>query len=39
MKSVYIHKSIRLGILGVSVYILGFKKFSLRFELSWGWEQ
>ena len=34
----YIHKIIDIGIFRLSIYIMGRKKFSLRFEISWGWD-
>jgi len=34
----YIHKIIDIGIFRLSIYIMGGKKFCLRFECSWGWD-
>lgn len=33
----YIHKHVDIGILRISIYKMGFKKFCFRFEISWGW--
>lgn len=36
---IYLHKTFKLGIFGLSIYILGRHKFSLRFEISYGWDK
>lgn len=37
MNKIYLHKTLRLWIFGLSIYVLGKNKFSLRLEISWGW--
>lgn len=36
-KKKYIHKYIEFGIFRISIYKLGWHKFTLRLEISWGW--
>jgi len=37
MKKIYFQKSFSLGILKISIYVLGWARFNLRTEISWGW--
>lgn len=34
----YVHYELRLLIFRLSFYMLGLRKLSFRFEISWGWD-
>lgn len=39
MTTKYIHKVIKFGVFRLSWYAINFKKFTLRFEISYGWDK